>query len=166
MEKRNKRPVLETVFYIVAAILCLYSFYMLFDSYTYVSEYATMYGTTVSEMGSDAIQYVCSAFLPFFAYAVTIFGIGAIYAAVVTKNVVGKEVEVIEPAKEECECSYCYEEKEKATVETTKAETETECACEGECTCEAETEAKCDCEETNETAAELDEKYKFNPSER
>lgn len=112
MGKKNNKFKLETVFYVIAALLCLYSFYMLYESYTYVCEYATMYGTTVSEMGSDAIQYVCSAFLPFFAYAVTVFGIGAIYAAVSPKEVVAKEAEVIEPAAEECECSCCCEEKE------------------------------------------------------
>lgn len=165
---KKKKSTLEIIFYLIAAVLCAYSIYMLYESYSYVSDYATMYGTTVSEMGSDAVQYICSAFLPYLAYAVTIFGIGAIYGAIAPKKVsaVAEAATVAESTQEECEYSCCCEEKKETLEETT----ESACDCEGECACDSSCEPKGEaegvCEETTESAAELDEKYKFNPSER
>lgn len=142
MEKKTKRPVLEIVFYVFAALMAVMAVYSLYDSYTYIADYAAMYGASIGDMGAEAVKYIISAVMPYIAYTVIIFGIGAVYGQAAPKRV----VEVMVKAEEaNVEAGDVVE-----AEETTEAE--------GACCCEAGDD-NCCCEEGDESCCcETEEK--------
>lgn len=144
MEKKTKRPVLEIVFYVFAALMAVMAVYSLYDSYTYIADYAAMYGASIGDMGAEAVKYIISAVMPYIAYTVIIFGIGAVYGQAAPKRV----VEVMVKAEEaNVEAGDAVE-----AEETT--EDEGACCCEAgdeSCCCEKEGESCC-CEENDQVA--------------
>lgn len=143
MEKKTKRPILEIVFYVFAALMAIMALYSLYDSYTYISDYAAMYGASIGDMGAEAAKYIISAVMPYIAYTVIIFGIGAVYGQVAPKRVVEVMVKAEEANVEAGEA-----------VETEEyTEAEEACCCEAgddNCCCE-EDEETCCCEEGDES---------------
>lgn len=78
MKKKNC-AIFEIVCYVVAALLAVAALYMTYENIAYINEYAAAYGATFADLGSQAVQSVLSAFVPYFTYAFVVFGIGRIY---------------------------------------------------------------------------------------
>lgn len=81
MKKKNFAK-FEIVCYVVAALLMIAAIYMLVENISYMNEYLAAYGLTFTALGSQAVQTIISAFVPYFAYAFLVFAAGRIYHAV------------------------------------------------------------------------------------
>ncbi len=139
MKKKNFTT-FEIVCYAVAALLAVAAVYMLIENIAYMNEYLAAYGMTFTALGSQAIQSMVGAFVPYFAYAFLVFAAGRIYHAV---------------AAPKCEC-VCEEEAEEvleleAPVEALEAPAEEEAEAEVVDVVWAETPAAVVVEEAEET---------------
>lgn len=83
MKKKNFTK-FEIVCYVVAALLAIAAVYMLVENVVYMNNYVAAYGMTIMDLGSQAIQSLVAAFVPYFAYAFLVFAAGMIYRAVVS----------------------------------------------------------------------------------
>ncbi|MBR3786675.1 MAG: hypothetical protein IKJ77_09730 [Firmicutes bacterium] len=143
MKKKNFTK-FEIVCYVVAALLAIAAVYMLVENIAYMNEYLAAYGMTFTALGSQAIQSMVTAFVPYFAYAFLALAAGRIYHAVATPK---------------CEC-VCEEEAEEileleAPVEALEAPAE---EAEEVAVVLAETPASVVAEEAEETTEENEEK--------
>lgn len=140
MKKKNC-AIFEIVCYVVAALLAIVAVYMTYENVAYISEYAAAYGATFADLGSQAIQSVVSAFVPYFTYAFVVFGIGRIYHLISVKCDC-ECVESCEAPVEETEVPVAVIEApvEEAAEEVTEEEPAAEdcCACCESCTEPAE----------------------------
>ena len=57
---------------------------MLIENVVYMNNYVAAYGMTLADLGSQAIQSILAACVPYFAYAFLVFAAGMIYRAVAT----------------------------------------------------------------------------------
>jgi len=139
MKKKNC-AIFEIVCYVVAAVLGIAALYMAYENFAYINEYAAAYGMSFADLGGQAIQSIVSAFVPYFAYAFIVLGIGRIYHQVTApKCEVCEEsaAEIAEPA--EVVAEEIVEEVVEETEEAPVAEPCCEC-CES-CEAPEETEA-------------------------
>lgn len=99
---KKKINVFEIICYVVAAILGIVAFYMLYENIAYMNEYLAAYGMTMADLGSQATQSLVSAFVPYFTYAFLTLAAGLIYRAVAAPKCVCEEapVEAAEAAEE------------------------------------------------------------------
>ena len=81
MKKKNFTK-FEIVCYVVAALLLIAAFYMTIENIAYMNEYVAAYGMTFADLGSQAVQSIIDAFVPYFAYAFLVFAAGRIHHAV------------------------------------------------------------------------------------
>ncbi len=102
MKKKNC-AIFEIVCYVVAALLAIVAVYMTYENVAYISEYAAAYGATFADLGSQAVQSVLSAAVPYFTYAFVVFGIGRIYHQVAAPKCEAVEVVELEETAEEAE---------------------------------------------------------------
>ena len=109
MKKKNLTK-FEIVCYVVAALLAVVAVYMLAENIAYMNEYLAAYGMTFTALGSQAIQSMVGAFVPYAAYAFLALAAGRIHHAVAA-----------EPCECVCECDCDCEEEAK---EETKEEAE------------------------------------------
>ena len=99
---------LAIVCYVIAALLLIVAVYMLVVNVRYLSSYAEMYGMSVTDMMSDLIQYSISGFVPYFTYAVLVFGMGRIMQFIFCCGVVAScceaPAEITEQPADTCCC--------------------------------------------------------------
>ena len=83
-ERVTKRQsiALVKVMYVISAVFAAVSVYMLIANILYINTYTASYGMTFADMWSEAIQYIISGFILYFAAAVIIFGIGKIISMI------------------------------------------------------------------------------------
>ncbi|MBR3755868.1 MAG: hypothetical protein IKK48_02055 [Firmicutes bacterium] len=81
MKKKNFTK-FEIVCYVVAGLLAVTAVYMLAENIAYMNEYLAAYGMTFTALGSQAIQSMVGAFVPYAAYAFLALAAGRIYHAV------------------------------------------------------------------------------------
>ena len=101
MKKKNFAK-FEVICYVVAAVLMAAAIYMLIENISYMNEYLAAYGMTFTGLGSQAVQSIISAFVPYFAYAFLVFAAGRIYHAVAAPKCVSEDAleEVVEEVLE------------------------------------------------------------------
>lgn len=75
MKKRT--PVSTVILYIFGFIFLIISGYMLYTSVNYERLYLESFEATFSDMWSNVILYIIEKFVPYFAFAVISFGLGA-----------------------------------------------------------------------------------------
>lgn len=75
MKKTRK---LSIACYIVAAVLLAIAVYTAVSNMMYLKSYADTYGIGLSSMWQDAVSYIISGFVPYFANAFIIFVLGKI----------------------------------------------------------------------------------------
>lgn len=75
MKKTRK---LSIACYIVAAVLLAIAVYTAVSNVMYLKSYADTYGIGLSSMWQDAVSYIISGFVPYFANAFIIFVLGKI----------------------------------------------------------------------------------------
>lgn len=74
IERAGGKPsALVKVLYVISAILMCICVYMIVVNVLYIRDYASMYGVAVSDMISDAVQYVITGSVAYFVYGVLIF---------------------------------------------------------------------------------------------
>ena len=74
IERAGGKPsALVKVLYVISAILMCICVYMIVVNVLYIRDYASMYGVAVSDMISDAAQYVITGSVAYFVYGVLIF---------------------------------------------------------------------------------------------
>ena len=74
VERAGDKPSsLVKVLYVISAILMCICAYMIVVNILYIRDYASMYGVAVSDMISDAVQYVITGSVAYFVYGVLIF---------------------------------------------------------------------------------------------
>lgn len=74
IERAGGKPsALVKVLYVISAILMCICAYMIVVNILYIRDYASMYGVAVSDMISDAVQYVITGSVAYFVYGVLIF---------------------------------------------------------------------------------------------
>lgn len=79
IERAGGKPsALVKVLYVISAILMCICAYMIVVNILYIRDYASMYGVAVSDMISDAVQYVITGSVAYFVYGVLIFCVARI----------------------------------------------------------------------------------------
>ena len=91
---KKKINVFEIICYVVAAILGIVAFYMLYENIAYMNEYLAAYGMTMADLGSQATQSIIGAFVPYFTYAFLTLAAGLIYRSVAAPKCVCEEAPV------------------------------------------------------------------------
>lgn len=79
---KGRASALVKVMYVISAVFAAVSVYMLIANILYINTYTASYGMTFADMWSEAIQYIISGFILYFAAAVIIFGIGKIISMI------------------------------------------------------------------------------------
>lgn len=75
-ESKKVKSKLAVTCYVIAAVMLIVAVYTAVANILYIKDYASYYGMTIGDMWQDALQYFISGFVPYFAYAVIIFGVG------------------------------------------------------------------------------------------
>ncbi|OLR55847.1 hypothetical protein BHK98_07110 [Hornefia porci] len=76
--KKKSGSVIVWVFYILAILMLALTCYMVYSAISYLANYASQYGTTLSSMKGDVFQYTLQQAAPYLTYTILIFGIGKV----------------------------------------------------------------------------------------
>jgi len=99
--------IFELICYVVAGLLAIVSLYMLYANIAYINEYLASYGMKLADLGSQAVQSILGAFVPYFTYAFLVLAAGRIYHAVAVKECVceapDEEVFMLDVPVEDCD---------------------------------------------------------------
>ena len=98
--KKNRITVFEMICYVVAALLLISAIYMLVANILYMNEYVAAYGMTFADLGSQAVQSLIGAFVPYFTYAFLTLAAGRIYHFVAVPKCVCEEPVAVEEVLE------------------------------------------------------------------
>lgn len=74
----QKTPGIVKAFYIAAAVLMAICIYMIVINSMYVTNYASSYGMTLSDMKLDAFQYIVTGSISYFVYGALLFAAGRV----------------------------------------------------------------------------------------
>ncbi len=75
---KGKASALVKVLYVIAAVLMAICVYMVIINIMYINTYTSTYGIAVSDMMTDAIQYIITGSISYFIYGVLVFCSGKI----------------------------------------------------------------------------------------
>ena len=74
----QKAPGIVKTFYIAAAVLMAICIYMIVVNSMYVTNYASSYGMSLSDMKLDAFQYIVTGSISYFVYGALLFAAGRV----------------------------------------------------------------------------------------
>lgn len=74
----QKTPGIVKAFYIAAAVLIALCIYMIVINSMYVTNYASSYGMSLSDMKLDAFQYIVTGSISYFVYGALLFAAGRV----------------------------------------------------------------------------------------
>lgn len=75
-KNRQKTSKIAVVFYVLAAVMLVAAIFMMISAIMYVKVYIDSYGMSFGDMWSEMTQYIISGCVPYYAYAILIFGVG------------------------------------------------------------------------------------------
>lgn len=76
--KKKSGSVIVWIFYVLAILMLALTCYMVYSAISYLANYASQYGTTLSSMKGDVFQYTLQQAAPYLTYTILIFGIGKV----------------------------------------------------------------------------------------
>ena len=76
--KKKSSSVIVWIFYVLAILMLALTCYMVYSAISYLANYASQYGTTLSSMKGDVFQYILQQAAPYLTYTILIFGIGKV----------------------------------------------------------------------------------------
>lgn len=155
MNKKLKKSPISIVCYVIAALSLVYGIYAFAGGISYLNQYFTAYGTSISENMKDAMSYLLSQSFTPLCFAVLVFMCGHIndavraldpdnFVEVAVKAPKAKAVETAEEKKineetsEDAAAAAVDEAAKAEVVEVEVAETETEAPATEEPAAEAE----------------------------